>query len=173
MRPDTKKIDFLGFPKEKDGFSHQNHLFPRKKLVFRAQTILFLGKSWCSCPKPSFSHEKIGFPVQNHLFRRKKLVFLSKTILKTKKTIFLVSGRIVSQKMVFFVFPRKKMVFHARTIFFPGKVGFSRPNHLFPRKKLVFLSKTIFFPRKTLAFLSKTMFFLGKSWFSCPKPSFS
>ena len=51
---------------------------------------------------------------------------------KTKKTIFLEFGRIVSQKMVFLVFPRKKLVF-----------------------------------------LPKTIFFLGKSWFSCPKPSFS
>ena len=54
---------------------------------------------------------------------------------KTKKTIFLEFGRIVSQKMVFLVFL------------------------VFSRKKLVFLPKTIFF--------------LGKSWFSCPKPSFS
>ena len=38
-------------------------------------------------------------------FPRKKLVFLPKTIFfleKTKKTIFLESGRIVSQKMFFF-----------------------------------------------------------------------
>ena len=63
---------------------------------------------------------------------RKTNFFLGKT---KKKTIFLEFGRIVSQKMVFFVFL------------------------VFPRKKLVFLPKTIFF--------------LGKSWFSCPKPSFS
>ena len=79
------------------------------------------------------------------VLNRKTNLFLG----KTKKTIFLVFGRIVSQKMdflVFLVFPRKK-------------IGFSAQNHLFPRKKLVFLSKTIFF--------------LGKSWFSCPTPSFS
>ena len=68
---------------------------------------------------------------------------------KTKKTIFLGFGRIVSQKMsflVFLVFPRKKICFSAQ-------------NHLFPRKNFVFLSKT--------------NFFLGKSWFFCPKPTFS
>ena len=68
---------------------------------------------------------------------------------KTKKTMFLEFGRIVSQKMFF--------------LFFFGfsweKVGFSAQNHFFPRTKLVFLSKTIFF--------------LGKRSFFCPKPSFS
>ena len=141
------------------------------------------------------------------------MVFLSKTIFflgKTKKTIFLVSGRIVSQKMFFlwvfwvslgkrwFSFPkpsfsRKKLVFHAQTIFFLGKswfscpeasfswekVGFPVQNHLFPRKKLVFLSKTIFFLGKTQKtiflvsgrIVSQKMFFLvfwvfpRKSWF--------
>ena len=63
------------------------------------------------------------------------MVFLSKTIFflgKTKKAIFLVSGRIVSQKMFFLVFPRKKLVFFSKAIFFLGKVRFSRQNHLFP-----------------------------------------
>ena len=36
-------------------FPSQNHLFPRKKLVFHAKTIFSLGKSWFFCPKPSFS----------------------------------------------------------------------------------------------------------------------
>ena len=47
----------------------------------------------------------MGFGQENHLFPRKNLVFLSKTIFflgKTKKTIFLKFGRIVSQKMFFF-----------------------------------------------------------------------
>ena len=30
-------------------------VFPRKKLVFLSKTIVFLGKNWFSCPKPSFS----------------------------------------------------------------------------------------------------------------------
>ena len=46
---------------QKDGFSRQNHLFPRKKLVFHAQTIFSLGKSWFSCPKPFFSSGKPSF----------------------------------------------------------------------------------------------------------------
>ena len=65
MRPNSKKMVFFGFPQEKIGFSAQNHLFPRKKLVFLPKTIFCLGKSWFSaqnhlfprfsCPKPSFS----------------------------------------------------------------------------------------------------------------------
>ena len=47
----SKTMFFLG----KSWFSAQNHLFPRKKLVFQSKTIFFLGKSWFSCPKPSFS----------------------------------------------------------------------------------------------------------------------
>ena len=120
------------FPLEKDSFSRQNHLFPRKKLVFHAQTIFFLGKSWFSCPKPFFQ-EKVGFPVQNHLFPRKKLVFLSKTIFflgKTKENIFPHS---VSKDGVFgfLVFPRKKLVFLPKTIFFLGKNWFSCPEPSF------------------------------------------
>ena len=55
------------------------------------------------------------------------------------------------------LFPRKNQ----RTIFWETM----RPNS----KKIVFFG----FPRKKLVFLPKTIFFLGKSWFSCPKPSFS
>ena len=68
-----------------------------------------------------FSQEKVGFSAQNHLFPRKKLVFLSKTIFfvgKTKKTIFLKFGRIVSQKMVFLVF----LVFPRQSWFWIGRV---------------------------------------------------
>ena len=49
-------------------------------MVFLPKTIFVLGKSWFSCPKPSFSLEK------------------------NQKTIFLVSGRIVSQMMLLFFF---------------------------------------------------------------------
>ena len=87
----------------KSWFSFPKPSFSWEKLVLHAKTIFFLGKSWFSTPKPCFS-------AQNHLFPRKKLAFLSKTILfpgKTKRTIFWESGRIVSQKIVFLVFPRK------------------------------------------------------------------
>ena len=33
------------FSKEKVGFSHQNHLFPREKFAFLSKIIFFLGKS--------------------------------------------------------------------------------------------------------------------------------
>ena len=110
-------VVFLVFPRKRLVFSAQNHLFPRKKLVFLSKTIFFLGKSWFSCPKPSFPYEKVGFPVQNHFFPR-----------ENQTTIFLVSDRIVSQKMfflVFLVFPRKNLVFLPKTIFFLGKRHFS------------------------------------------------
>ena len=60
---------------------------------------------------------------------------------ETKKNIFLEFGHIVSQKMVFCFFLRKKLVFQHKTIFFLGKGWFLVPNHLFPRKKLVFGSE--------------------------------
>ena len=53
---------------------------------------------------------------------------------KTKKTIFLDFGHIVSQKMfflVFLVFPRKKLVFCSKTIFFLGKSWFFGPEPSF------------------------------------------
>ena len=50
---------------------------------------------------------------------------------KTKKTIFLEFGHIVSQKMVFLVFPRKKLVFRSKTIFFLGKTWFFGPQPFF------------------------------------------
>ena len=128
---DRKTNFFLGkrwFWAEKPTFSWENqknhlfrvwpHSFPKdvffgffwfsqEKLVFLSKTIFFLGKSWCSLSKTIF--------------------FLGKT---KKKTIFLVSDRIVSQKMfflVFLVFPRKKLVFLPKTIFFLGKSWFFTP----------------------------------------------
>ena len=77
-------------------------------MILDRKTNFFLGKRWFGREKPIFSQEKDGFGVKYHLFPRNKLAFLSKTIFflrKTKKTIFLVSGRIVSQKMAFFGFP--------------------------------------------------------------------
>ena len=68
---------------------------------------------------------------------------------KTKKTIFLEFGHIVSQKMVFLFF------------------------FVFPRKKLVFRSKTIFFLEKIWFCWSRTIFFLGKSWFFRREQTFS
>ena len=132
---------------------------------------------------------------------------------KAKKHIFWETMRPDSKKIVFFVFPRKKMVLGRKTYFFIGKRwfwrrkpifsqetdGFGKENQLFLREnkktpknifwetcgqssKLWFfwfsLGKSWFcpkpsFPGKKLFFLPKTIFFLGKSWFFCPKPSFS
>ena len=111
--------------------------FSWEKVGFLPKTFVFLGQSWFSCPKPSFPRKKIVFLSKTIFFLRKKLVFPSKTIFfqgKTQKTIFLVSDRIVSQKMVFFGFPYEK-------------VGFPSQNHFFPGKKLVFHAKTTFFLR--------------------------
>ena len=41
-------------------------------------------------------------------------------------------------------FPRKKLVFLPKTIFFLGKVGFSRQNHLFPEKPRYFTPRPSF-----------------------------
>ena len=58
--------------------------------------------------KTNFSQEKDGFRQKNKLFPRKKMMVLGRKtnffLGKTKKTIFLEFGRIVSQKMVFFGF---------------------------------------------------------------------
>ena len=55
-------------------------------------------------------------------------------LVKTKKNIFLEFGHIVSQKMVFFVswvFPRKKLVFRSKTIFFLEKIWLFGPEPSF------------------------------------------
>ena len=104
--------------------------FSWEKVGFLPKTFVFLGQSWFSCPKPSFPRKKIVFLSKTIFFLRKKLVFPSKTIFfqgKTQKTIFLVSDRIVSQKMVFLVFPMKKLVFLPKSIFFLGKSWFFTP----------------------------------------------
>ena len=63
------------------------------------------------------------------------------------------------------------MVLGRKTNFFLGKTKKTICLE-FGRIVMVFLVFLVF-PRKKLALLPKTIFFLGKSWFSCPKPSFS
>ena len=115
----SQKMVFLVLPRKKLVFLPKTIFFLMKKLVFHAQTIFCLGKGWFSCPKPSF----LG---------------------KTKKTTFLVSGRIVSQKIVFLVFPRKKLVFLPKTIFFQGKGGCLRQTNFFPEKSRYFTPRPSF-----------------------------
>ena len=89
-------------------------------MVLDKKTNFFLGKSWFSVEKPTFSQEKDGFGAKNQLFPR-----------ENQKTIFLEFGHKVSQKMVFLVFPRKKLVFRSKTIFFLGKSWFFGPEPSF------------------------------------------
>ena len=99
--------------------------FFRKKMVFGRKTNFFLGKTKKNQKKNFLRHyaarhqnllprKKLVFLSKTIFFPRKELVFLSKTIFflgKTKKNIFLVSGRIVSQKMFFFWFSLGKRWF--------------------------------------------------------------
>ena len=102
-------------------------------MVLDRKTNFFLGKR-------CFWRKTQTFSCQSHLFPR-----------ETKTTIFLESGRTVSQNMfLFFLF----------FCFF-----------VFPRKILVFLPKTIFFLGKRWFFHAKTIFSLEESWFCCPKES--
>ena len=88
---------------------------------------------------------------------------------KTKKTIFLEFGRIVSQKIskpsfsVFLSktisFLRKKLVFPSKTIFFLGKTKkaiFLVSDRIVSQKMFFFVF--VVFPRKKLVFLPKTIF---------------
>ena len=153
--------------------------FRGKRWFWDRKTNFFLGKRWFGREKQIFSLEKDGFGVKNHLFPREN----------QKNHLFGVWPHSVSKIFFFWFFwffPRKKLVFLSRTIFFLGKSLFSCPKPSFPRKKLVFLSETIFFLGKTekTIFLvsgriaSQKMVFLvclvfpRKSWFSFPKPSF-
>ena len=103
-------------------------------MVLDRKTNFFLVKRWFWTGKPTFSEEKDGLGMKNQFFPREKMVLARKTIFflgKTKKNIFLVSGRIVSQKMVFLFFPRKKLVCLPKTIFFLGKSWLSCPKPSF------------------------------------------
>ena len=95
------------------------------------------------------THSGSTLPIQNQLF-------LGKTK-KPKKKHLLRHYAAKLQKDCFFVFPRKKMVLGRKTNFFLGQTK----NTIFwetmrPNSKKIFL-----------------WFSLGKSWFFCPKPSFS
>ena len=68
---------------------------------------------------------------------RKTNFFLGKTK-KTQKTIFLRHYAARPQKDGFLVFPRKKMVFHAKTIFLLGKSWFSTLKPSFSSEKVGF-----------------------------------
>ena len=111
------------------------------KLVFQLE---LLGKSCLSaqnlgffCPKPFFARKKFAF-------QHKTIFFLAKPIflVKIKKRIFLESGRVVSQKMFFWL---EKVGFPFQNSFFLAKSLFSIPKPSFSCEKVGFYAKTIFF----------------------------
>ena len=139
------------FSREKDGFSKDG------------------------CSKQSFSREKDGFEPKNHLFLEKSKKTKKKPK-KTKKTSFPKLWGWGLQKMVFFGFLEKEMVFLVRNHLFLEKRWFlssrSSKNHLFLEKKMVFgdlvLEKPSFSREKDGFWRScpgKTIFFSRKRWF--------
>ena len=126
--------------------------FPRKKMVLDRKTNFFVGKRWFWREKPTF--------------------FLG----KTKKNHLLGDYAAKVQKAVFFWFSLgKRWFWTGKQTFSWEKDGFGQ-NLLFPRKKLVFRPKTIFFlgkPQKTIflefgRIVSQKMFFWF-FWFSLAK----
>ena len=86
-------LDGNNFPKEKDGFGHENKFFPRKKMVLDRKTNFFLGKRW-------FWAEKTNF-------------FLG----KTKKTIFWETMRPNSKRWLFWFSLGKSWFFCPKPFF--------------------------------------------------------
>ena len=89
-------------------------------MVLDRKTNFFLGKRW-------FGRENLG----KRWFWREKPYFPREN---KKNHLFGVWPHSVSKDVFFLVFPRKKLVFHAKTIFSQEKVGFPVQNHLFPRE---------------------------------------
>ena len=127
-----------------------------------------------------------GFSTENQLF-----------LVKTKKTIFLESGRIVYQNVCFrfFCFPQQQVGFCGPKRSFPQeilfgpkpflsyekfgfalKTSFEKPKNIFVESGRIVSQKMIilFFcvARKKLGFRPKTICFRQEGWFSCPRPSF-
>ena len=86
--------------------------------------MFWLGKSWFSDPKRSFSEEKVGFSALG---------------LRPHS----------SQKMFFFT--GKGLVFHTKAIFSCGKVGFPVQHHIFLAKVGISLQDQVF-PSKECEF---------------------
>ena len=131
-----------------------------------------LGKRWLWTGKPTFSQENDGFGQKNQLFPREKRkrwfgagkpnFFLG----KTKQTIILDFGRIVSQKFFFFRFfwfSIGKSWFSF--IFSLGASWFFCPKPFFPREN----QKTIFLESGRI--VCQKIFFLF-FWFSLGKVGF-
>ena len=81
-------------------WAKKTNYFLEKKIVLDCKTKFSKGK-------PKKDGFFLIFGARTNLFLVKNDVFLG----KTNKTIFLESGRIVSQKIVFFLFPLRKVDF--------------------------------------------------------------
>ena len=142
----TPKIVFFVFPNKKDWFSVQKRfgpktqLFPRKNFGFWAE-------------KQTFSRKQVVLVLQKPAIYKEKTVlgrttnfFLGKT--KKKTCFWSLAGRIASQRWFCWflgglsvqshLFPRKRLIFLPKTIFFLGKVVVSLQNHIFPTRECVF-----------------------------------
>ena len=162
-------------------------------MVLGRKTNFFLGKKMVLGGKTNFFLGKTKRNPKNHLLGN----YAAKL---TKRWVFWFSlGKRWFWAAQNQLFPRKKMVFLPKTIFFLGKRWFfwqktnfflgknkkpkKKKKHLlgnYAQNHLVFLGKSWFwaaqnqlFPRKKMVFLPQTIFLLGKSWIFCPKPSFS
>ena len=102
IRPNSKKMGFLVFPRKKLVFHAETNFVGRKTNFFLAENgfglktnfflVVFLwfslGKSWFSGPKPSFSWEKVGVSARNHLFPRKTWYFTPRHLFGSKECAF-------------------------------------------------------------------------------------
>ena len=151
MRPDSKKIVFWVL-----------HVLTEKTMILGRKTNFFLGKRWFWCEKTNFFLEK-WFWAENQFVPRKKMVWAERQFFPQKKlgkrrfwegkpffrrenqiTLSLDFGRIVSNRC----FPRKKLVFLPKTIFFLGKSWFFTPKPSFPLEKVGLSAQNHLFPRE-------------------------
>ena len=66
------------------------------------------------------------------------------------------------------------MVLGRKTNFFLGKTKKNKKNHLLGNYAAKLQQDSFFgFPSEKVGFSAQNHLFLGKSWFFCPKPSFS
>ena len=111
-------------------------------MVLGQHTNYFLGNRWVWYlgRKNHFARRKAGLEVKTKFFLGRRSFWAGKSISflgKTKKSIFLECGRIVSQKMMFFVFHGKSW-FSVQNHFFLGAVVISLRDHIFLSKECVF-----------------------------------
>ena len=140
----------------KSWLSAQEPNFPRKKMVWvQFKNRPLSSKIWAA--KPNFPRKKFGLGLKNHFFLGKRWFGQGK-----QKSIFLESGRIISQTFFFLGFGSKSSVFL-------GKGWLFSPHPSFSLGKLVFQSKTEFFLAKGVYFICCLRYevVLPKTFFEC------